>query len=86
MVDGWMDGELGGGFDRGLTHTQIPNIVGNTVIVKQAPQTFPCAERFTRAFEAAGLPKHVFQHLHAPHDVAEAVIKNPLVQFVQFTG
>ncbi|KAJ3080454.1 hypothetical protein HK102_003054 [Quaeritorhiza haematococci] len=61
-------------------------LAGNTVILKQAPQTFPCAERFTEAFKAAGLPEGVFQHLHIDHAVAEAVIKDPRIDFVQFTG
>lgn len=40
----------------------VPAILaGNTVILKHAPQTFPCAERFAAAFKEAGLPDGVFQ-------------------------
>lgn len=40
----------------------VPAILaGNTVILKHAPQTFPCAERFADAFKEAGLPDGVFQ-------------------------
>ncbi|EGF77282.1 hypothetical protein BATDEDRAFT_91630 [Batrachochytrium dendrobatidis JAM81] len=59
---------------------------GNTVLLKQAPQTFPCGERFAQAFAMAGLPAGVFQNLCMDHAVAEAVIQNPLVNHVQFTG
>ncbi|KAJ3009890.1 hypothetical protein HKX48_007681 [Thoreauomyces humboldtii] len=61
-------------------------LAGNTVILKQAPQTFPCAERFGFAFESAGLPTGVFQFLHVDHDVAASIIRNPSVAHVLFTG
>ncbi|KAJ3009421.1 hypothetical protein HKX48_007938 [Thoreauomyces humboldtii] len=61
-------------------------LAGNTVILKQAPQTFPCAERFGAAFEEAGLPTGVFQFLHVDHDVAASIIRNPSVAHVLFTG
>lgn len=61
-------------------------LAGNTVILKQAPQTFPCADQFLRAFQGTGLPENVFQVLHIDHQVAEKLIRNPLVSHVQFTG
>ncbi|KAI8800538.1 Aldehyde/histidinol dehydrogenase [Cladochytrium replicatum] len=61
-------------------------LAGNTVLLKHAPQTFPCADRFAKAFEAAGLPKDVFQVLHVDHQVAAKVIDAKEVSFVQFTG
>ncbi|KAJ3314651.1 hypothetical protein HDV04_005657 [Boothiomyces sp. JEL0838] len=65
----------------------VPAILaGNSVILKQAPQTFPVAERFLKAFEKAGLPKGVFQFLHIDHPTAEAVIKHPNVAYTHFTG
>ncbi|TPX59283.1 hypothetical protein PhCBS80983_g02599 [Powellomyces hirtus] len=61
-------------------------LAGNTVILKQAPQTFPCAERFGTAFKEAGLPEGVFQYLHVDHPTAESIIKNPQIAHVLFTG
>ncbi|KAL2918133.1 hypothetical protein HK105_202060 [Polyrhizophydium stewartii] len=61
-------------------------LAGNTVILKQAPQTFPCADRFAAAFTGTGIPEGVFQVLHVDHAVAEAVIQHPSVSYVQFTG
>ncbi|KAJ3168905.1 hypothetical protein HDU88_001232 [Geranomyces variabilis] len=61
-------------------------LAGNTVILKQAPQTFPCADRFADAFKAAGLPQGVFQHLHVDHGVAETIIRDARIAHVLFTG
>lgn len=56
------------------------------MILKQAPQTFPCGDRFIRAFEQAGLPFGVFQALSIDVDAAKSIIENPLVNYVHFTG
>lgn len=61
-------------------------LAGNTVILKHAPQTFPCADRFAKAFALAGLPVGVFQVLHCDHEAAQLVIEHPLVNHVCFTG
>jgi len=61
-------------------------LAGNSVILKHSAQTPLCAERLQQAFDAAGLPAGVFQHLHLTHADTEAVIKSPLVNFVAFTG
>ncbi|TPX60626.1 hypothetical protein SpCBS45565_g07467 [Spizellomyces sp. 'palustris'] len=61
-------------------------LAGNTVILKHAPQTFPCAERFSAAFKEAGLPDGVFQHLHISHPTTELLIKHPLLSHILFTG
>ena len=61
-------------------------MAGNSVILKHSAQTPVCAERFSQAFEAAGLPSGVFQHLHLRHDDARRVIAAPEVAFVSFTG
>ncbi|KAJ3158457.1 hypothetical protein HDU86_002926, partial [Geranomyces michiganensis] len=61
-------------------------LAGNTVILKQAPQTFPCAQRFADAFKAAGLPDGVFQHLHVDHPTAETIIRDPRIAHILFTG
>lgn len=65
----------------------IPALMaGNAVILKHSAQTPLCAERFQQAFDKAGLPKGVFQHLHLSHADTEKVIQSPVVGFVAFTG
>ncbi|HEX7389274.1 MAG TPA: aldehyde dehydrogenase family protein, partial [Acidiphilium sp.] len=61
-------------------------LAGNAVVLKQAPQTLLCAERFAEAFAEAGLPEGVFQYLHLSNEDAEAVIGDPRVDFIAFTG
>lgn len=65
----------------------VPAIMaGNTVILKQAPQTLLCAERFAEAFRAAGLPEGVFEALHLSIPDTEKLIRDPRVDYVNFTG
>lgn len=65
----------------------IPAILaGNSVILKIAPQTPLVAERYANAFASAGLPDGVFQYLHIDHDQVAAVIRDPRIAFVAFTG
>ncbi len=59
---------------------------GNSVILKHSAQTPLCAERYTAAFEAAGLPEGVFRHLHLTHTDALGMISGGGVDFVSFTG
>ena len=61
-------------------------LAGNAVILKHSHQTPLCAERFGKAFAAAGLPKDVFQVLHVGHDVTARMIGSDSVDFVAFTG
>jgi acyl-CoA reductase-like NAD-dependent aldehyde dehydrogenase len=61
-------------------------LAGNAVILKHSAQTPLCAERFAECFAAAGLPAGVFQVLHLEHADTEAVIRDPRVDFVAFTG
>ncbi|MCU4161080.1 aldehyde dehydrogenase family protein [Acidiphilium sp. AL] len=61
-------------------------LAGNAVVLKQAPQTLLCAERFAEAFAEAGLPEGVFQYLHMSNENAEAVIGDRRVDFIAFTG
>ena len=65
----------------------IPALMaGNAVLLKHSAQTPLCAERFTAAFEAAGLPEGVFQHLHMSHAAVAATVGDARVAFVCFTG
>jgi len=61
-------------------------IAGNTVVLKHSTQTLLCAERYTAAFAAAGLPDGVFQHVHADHAGIATMIRDPRIGFVAFTG
>lgn len=68
-------------------NSMIPALLaGNTVIMKHASQTLLCAERFSQACRAAGLPHGVFQHVHTTHAGVERMIADPRVNFVVFTG
>jgi acyl-CoA reductase-like NAD-dependent aldehyde dehydrogenase len=61
-------------------------MAGNVVVLKHSAQTPLAAERFAECLEEAGLPKGVFQVLHASHDDTDRVIRDPRVDFVAFTG
>ena len=65
----------------------IPALMaGNTVVLKHASHTLLVAERFQKAFNAAKLPKGVFQHLVMNHAQASDVISGGLANMVCFTG
>ena len=65
----------------------IPSLMaGNAVVLKHASHTLLVAERFQKAFDKAGLPKGVFQHLVLSHDQAAEIISGGLVNMVCFTG
>lgn len=59
---------------------------GNVVLLKHSAQTPLCAERFQEAFDAAGLPPGVFQHLHMSHDAALRIVRSGAARLVAFTG
>jgi acyl-CoA reductase-like NAD-dependent aldehyde dehydrogenase len=61
-------------------------MAGNVVVLKHSAQTPLAAERFAECLAAAGLPKGVFQVLHASHDDTDRIIRDPRVDFVAFTG
>jgi acyl-CoA reductase-like NAD-dependent aldehyde dehydrogenase len=52
-------------------------MAGNAVVLKHSAQTPLCAERFQEAFDAAGLPKGLFQHLVLTHEDTAKVIAAP---------
>ena len=65
----------------------IPALMaGNTVLLKHALQTPLCAERYAEAFRDAGLPEGVFQYLHLTHEQVAAIIGDPRIAHVAFTG
>jgi acyl-CoA reductase-like NAD-dependent aldehyde dehydrogenase len=61
-------------------------LAGNAVVLKHSAQTPLCAERLQQAFDEAGLPTGVFQHMHLSHSDTERVIQSPQIDFVAFTG
>lgn len=61
-------------------------MAGNAVVLKHSAQTPLCAEVFAQCFAAAGLPAGLFQVLHLSHADTAAVIRDPRVDFVAFTG
>ncbi|HUJ54213.1 MAG TPA: aldehyde dehydrogenase family protein [Steroidobacteraceae bacterium] len=61
-------------------------MAGNAVVLKHSAQTPLCAETFAACFSAAGLPTGLFEVLHLSHADTEAVIRDPRVDFVAFTG
>ena len=65
----------------------IPALMaGNTVVLKHASHTLLVAERFQKAFDKAGIPKGVFQHLVLNHEQTGQIISSGLVNMVCFTG
>ena len=61
-------------------------MAGNAVVLKHSAQTPLAAERFAECLDAAGLPKGVFQVLHASHEDTDRIVRDPRVDFVAFTG
>ncbi|KAI0739470.1 succinate semialdehyde dehydrogenase [Daedaleopsis nitida] len=70
-----------------MVNSVLPALIaGNTVIVKPSPQTPLAAERFALAFHNAGVPKDALQVIHLSPELTTMAVKNPLVDFVAFTG
>ena len=68
-------------------NTIVPALIaGSAVILKHAAQTLLVGERFAKAFEVAGLPKHVFQNLVLNHAQTEKLLGSGKIDHVNFTG
>ncbi|MEE4300769.1 MAG: aldehyde dehydrogenase family protein [Pseudomonadales bacterium] len=61
-------------------------LAGNPVLLKHSSQTPLVAERLQDAFDAAGLPEGVFQHIHADHEVSAGLLASGRVRAAVFTG
>lgn len=61
-------------------------LAGNTVVLKHADQTLLVGERLAAAGTTAGFPAGVFQHVVATHADVAALIADPRVDHVAFTG
>jgi benzaldehyde dehydrogenase (NAD) len=61
--------------------------LGNAVVLKPDPRTAVCGGVvFARIFEEAGLPEGVFSMLPGGADVGAAVVDDPLIRVIAFTG
>src|SRR5205807_3860089 len=61
--------------------------LGNAVLLKPDPRTAVCGGvAIARVFEQAGLPPGVLHVLPGGADIGEAVVTEPLVRVVSFTG
>jgi benzaldehyde dehydrogenase (NAD) len=61
--------------------------LGNAVLLKPDPRTSVCGGvALARVFQEAGLPPGVLQVLPGGADIGEAVVTNPQVRVVSFTG
>ncbi len=64
-----------------------PNlIVGNTILLKHAPQCPQSAEAMARIFGEAGFPEGAYENVYASNDQIEWVIADPRVRGVSVTG
>jgi benzaldehyde dehydrogenase (NAD) len=61
--------------------------LGNAVVLKPDPRTAVCGGAvFARVFAEAGVPEGVFQVLPGGADVGEALVVDPAVRVIAFTG
>ncbi len=61
-------------------------LAGNVVLLKHSDQTPLVAERLFAAAEKAGLPKGVFQYVHASHPDVARMAQDSRIDYVAFTG
>ena len=68
-------------------NTIVPALMaGNAVILKHAAQTLLVGERFSQAFDKAGLPKGLFQNVVLNHAQTEKLLGSGKIDHVNFTG
>jgi succinate-semialdehyde dehydrogenase/glutarate-semialdehyde dehydrogenase len=64
-----------------------PNVVvGNTIVLKHAPQCPESAEAIEQIFNDAGFPAGVYENVRATNEQVEWVIADPRIQGVSVTG
>lgn len=65
----------------------IPNLlVGNTVLLKHAPNVPRCAAALNQLFKDAGFPNGVFSNHYLSHEGVARLIATPTIAAVTFTG
>jgi benzaldehyde dehydrogenase (NAD) len=61
--------------------------LGNAVVLKPDPRTAVCGGvTFAKIFEEAGLPEGVFHMLPGGAEVGQAIVEDPLIKVISFTG
>jgi succinate-semialdehyde dehydrogenase/glutarate-semialdehyde dehydrogenase len=64
-----------------------PNLViGNTIVLKHAPQCPESAEAMQKLFDEAGFPKGAYENVYATNEQVEWVIADPRIRGVSVTG
>ena len=64
-----------------------PNlIIGNTIVLKHAPQCPESAEALEQIFRDAGFPEGAYVNVYATNDQAADIIADPRIQAVSLTG
>jgi succinate-semialdehyde dehydrogenase/glutarate-semialdehyde dehydrogenase len=64
-----------------------PNLViGNTILLKHAPQCPESAEAMQKIFDDAGAPEGVYENVYATNEQIEWVLADPRVHGVSVTG
>ena len=61
-------------------------LAGNSILLKQSPQTPKCADLFVETFHEAGVPKQVIQVMHTDDKGADYLVQHPGIHYVSFTG
>ena len=61
-------------------------LAGNAVVLKHSPRTPLCAEHFARAFAEAGAPEGCVQAIFLDYARTEALVADPRIDQVVFTG
>lgn len=70
-----------------VLHKVAPALaVGNSVVLKPAPQTPLTAQLLQEVFAEAGLPDGALEVCHCPVDLAEAMVRDERFAMVSFTG
>ncbi|ETV96960.1 hypothetical protein H310_09814, partial [Aphanomyces invadans] len=70
-----------------VVNSVVPALLaGNGVLLKHSPQTPLCGDHYERTLHEAGVPRDLLRSVHCSHASAAAVIANPLVNYVSFTG
>ena len=65
----------------------IPSLaLGNTVILKHAPNVLGCAQAIENLFKSIGAPEHIFQQVVASNDQARKIIQDDRIIGVALTG
>jgi aldehyde dehydrogenase (NAD+) len=59
---------------------------GNTAVFKPSEDTPAIGQRLVELFEEAGFPAGVINLVHGDHEAGEAIVRNPSVNVILFTG